>query len=230
MNNADYPAGYGRVHPVADYRPWDVDPLFSRIYNDIAEHTMVDQYRCYALYQLLQQAMSYGGDILEVGVWRGGTGALLARTARSCPPSAHPPPVVWLADTFSGVVKAGERDPYYKGGEHDNTSVEIVRTLLQGMRIDEYRVLEGVFPEQTATAVGECAFCFCHIDVDTYQSAKDVVRWVWPRLPQGGVVVFDDYGFYGCEGVTALVDEERDAADRIFIHNLNGQAVFVKII
>lgn len=185
---------------------------------------MVDRYRCYALYQLLPQVLGLQGDILEVGVWRGGTGALLARAAQAHTPH---PPRIWLADTFAGVVKAGGNDPYYKGGEHANTSEQVVRDLLQSMHIEKYHILPGVFPEQAEVPPSQ-RFCFCHIDVDVYQSAKDVLLWVWPRLSHGGIVVFDDYGFYGCEGVTKLVNEQNNTGDRIFVHNLNGQALFIK--
>ena len=57
-------------------------------------------------------------DVLEVGVWRGGTGCLLAAKAQSLNRNA----TVFLCDTFSGVVKAGEIDNFYKGGEHADTS------------------------------------------------------------------------------------------------------------
>jgi O-methyltransferase len=44
-----------------------------------------------------------------------------------------------------------------------------------------------------------------------------------------GIVVFDDYGFFGCEGVTAFVDRElRGQPRQIVLHNLNGHAVVVK--
>ena len=62
-----------------------------------------------------------------------------------------------------------------------------------------------------------------------YQSAQDVLSWVWPRLSIGGIVVFDDYGFRGCDGIARLVNEERQKNDRVFIHNLNGHAVLIKI-
>ena len=42
---------------------------------------------------------------------------------------------------------------------------------------------------------------YCHIDVDVYQSARDVLEWVWGRLCIGAIVVYDDYGFDGCHGV-----------------------------
>jgi O-methyltransferase len=51
---------------------------------------------------------------------------------------------------------------------------------------------------------------------------------VWPRLSPGGVVVFDDYGFSACPGVTKLVDEQRMRDDRLVLHNLNGHGILVK--
>ena len=57
------------------------------------------------------------------------------------------------------------------------------------------RILEGIFPEETAHLIETGEFGLCHIDVDVYQSARDAAEWVWPRLQVGGVIVFDDYGF-----------------------------------
>ena len=42
-------------------------------------------------------------------------------------------------------------------------------------------------------------------------------------------VVFDDYGFHSCTGVTKLVEEYRSHADRQIIHNLNGHAIMIKL-
>jgi O-methyltransferase len=47
-------------------------------------------------------------------------------------------------------------------------------------------------------------------------------------MPVGGVVVYDDYGFLRCDGITRHVDEQRGRPDRRVIHNLNGHAVVVK--
>ena len=51
---------------------------------------------------------------------------------------------------------------------------------------------------------------------------------MWPRLAPGGVVVFDDYGFPACPGVTRFVDEQRLLDDRLVVHNLNGHGIVVK--
>jgi len=57
-------------------------------------------------------------------------------------------------------------------------------------------------------AIADRSFRFCHIDVDAYQSGKDVLSWVWPSLAVGGIVVFDDFGFSSTRGIAALVHEE----------------------
>ena len=44
----------------------------------------------------------------------------------------------------------------------------------------------------------------------------------------GGVVVFDDYGFYECEGVAHFVNETATRSDLLYVHNLNGHALLVK--
>jgi hypothetical protein len=75
-----------------------------------------------------------------------------------------------------------------------------------------------------------CNFRYgCHIDVDVYESAKGVVEWLWHRLKVGGIIVFDDFGFNTCNGVTKFVNEQKLLDDRVVIHNLNGHAVMVKI-
>jgi O-methyltransferase len=211
-----YPPGYGVVEPVANYRPWDVDQEFEHLRRSVVDHTMVDTFRLWILFRLAQQLQA-PGDVLEVGSWRGGSGALLA--------SVVAPRAVFLADTFRGIVKAGARDTYYKGGEHANTSPDIVATLADTMGLTN---VVGVFPDQTADRISDRRFAFCHIDVDVYQSARDAFVWVWPRMVAGGIVVFDDYGFYGCEGVTSFVEELMAEHSAVVIPNLSGQAIIVK--
>ena len=95
-------------------------------------------------------------------------------------------------------------------------------------RLRNVELLAGVFPDETGGRIADRTFRLCHCDVDVYLSAADVLEWVWPRLSAGGVVVFDDYGFPACPGVTRLVDEQRRLPDRLVFHNLNGHGVIVK--
>jgi O-methyltransferase len=216
---------HSQVWPFATYSPWLTDTAFKRIYDEIKHHTLVDHYLCYDLWQLVTEAAKLDrGDLIEVGSWRGGTGCVIARRAEL----SNLTNTVYLCDTFKGVVKAGALDPFYAGGEHADTSPEIVNGLVRRLGLKNVEVLTGVFPEETGHRVAHREFRFCHIDVDVYQSAADVVEWVWPRLIAGGMIVYDDYGFKGCEGVTRFVNEQRLKPDRLILHNLNGHAIAIK--
>lgn len=211
---------HSKVRIGATYSPWLSDSEFLDTYAAIRDFTLVDMFRCYELWDLAKQTELVEGSIVEVGVWRGGTGCLLALAA--------PAKVVFLADTFAGVVKAGARDTRYVGGEHAEASEQTVRALLASAGVTNARVLTGVFPDDTACHVNG-SVSLLHIDVDVYQSGKDTVEWGLSRLPVGAMIVFDDYGFSGCEGITRLVSELRKSLhDFAFIHNLNGHAIFIR--
>ena len=205
------------------YAPWSTDADFQEIYLAVRPYTLVDIYRCYELWDLAAQAEEIEGDIIEVGVWRGGTGAVLATAAARW----SRPTTVWLCDTFSGVVKAGIMDSTYRGGEHADTSVDEVQSLLDRLRLTNCRILPGVFPDQTARAIPDCRICLLHVDVDVYESARAIVEWASPRMKPRALLVFDDYGFMNCTGVTRLVNELRKTGNWTSLYNLNGHAVLI---
>ena len=214
---------YSGIFTQSTYAPWNGDAEFQSVFSIVRSHTLVDEYRCYELWTLCKQLEALDpGDILEIGVWRGGTGCLLGvgnKNSRS---------KVFLCDTFSGVVNVGDQDSAYVGGEHADTSKAVVLELAKRMGLTNVEVLQGVFPEATGTHIADRQFRLCHIDVDVYESAARCFAWVWPRLVPGGIVVFDDYGFYSCGGVTRFVERMRGEADRLVLYNINGHAIVIK--
>jgi len=217
---------YERFQIKGIYAPWVAEKDFADFFPYVQTHSMVDRYRCYEIWDLVSQSAKLSrGSLLEVGVWRGGTGALIAKQAIRC----QIPDSVYLCDTFEGVVKASEKDGGYKGGEHSDTSEQIVKDLVLRHGLSNVRILKGVFPEATGDRIAQETFRFCHIDVDVYQSAKDIVDWIWPRLIVGGILVFDDFGFPTTMGIRDFVNDTKFGNDRICIFNLNGHSVWVKI-
>ena len=211
--------------PAATYAPWLADAEFQRVYDAVRRNTLVDVYRCHELWVLATRLARTSGDVLEVGTWRGGTGCLMAAACALTAPEKR----VFLCDTFAGVVKAGEKDTLYKGGEHSDASSDHVVALTDQLNLTNVEILRGIFPDDTAGEVADRRFALCHIDVDVYASARAVFEWVSPRLSRHGVVVFDDYGFRGCEGVTRLVNELAVTSDWFTSFNLNGHAVMLKL-
>lgn len=70
---------YEYIYPVATYAPWRGNTEFLAGFDAVRGHTLVDLYRCWELWTLVGETANIDGSFLEVGVWRGGTGALIAR-------------------------------------------------------------------------------------------------------------------------------------------------------
>jgi O-methyltransferase len=179
------------------YSPW-LAPWFRELYARVALHTTVSIDRCWTLWQGLSQASNVDGDVLEAGVFQGGTAKLLhtalgGRTDKS----------LLLFDSFGGMKEVSD-DDRHAPGDFADTSLERVRSLFgdapnvsfhPGWVPDSFRGLE------------DRRFCFAHVDLDLYQSIIDALTFIYPRMSRGGVIVFDDYGFASCPGARKAVDE-----------------------
>ena len=207
------------------YAPWHDDREFRAVYDDVLGSTLVDQYKCYELWEQVGQLTHVPGDILEVGVWRGGTGVLMARRVQqlgldarvlcATPSRASPRP----AATTRGTAAASTPTPRR----------EIVKDWRPGRR--RRGVLVGMFPDETGHRVADATLRLVHIDVDVYDSARDTLEWAWPRLSVGGVVIWDDYGSFQCEGVATLGRElfASDLEAGRLVHNINGHLLLFKL-
>jgi O-methyltransferase len=220
------PFPYECIPILVRYAPWQADPAFLAAYTSIEKATFVDIYRCYELWMLVEQAAKLPGHLIEVGVWRGGTGALIARKAALCGIRE----TVYLCDTFAGIVKSGANDPVFRNGDLANTSQHYVETLLlERLQLQNVCILPGVFPDESGQPLEDKQFRLCHMDVDVYHSAKDITEWIWERMVVGGMIIYDDYGFIGCAGITMLIEEQAHFADRLVLRNMSGQAIVIKL-
>lgn len=135
------------------------------------------------------------GDVIEVGVWQGGSAKLLC--------DAFPSRTVHLFDTFAGMPEPEAIDDHQAGDFSDTSETSVLNYLDPcGNAV----VYAGLFPA-TAEAVRDKQFCFAHIDVDLYSSTKAALAFIWPRLVRGGVIVLDDYKSFRCKGATKAADE-----------------------
>src|ERR1700729_3355842 len=73
---------HAMAYPISTYAPWQADPEFQSVYRAVRRNTLVDVWRLYELWTLLGELVEIPGAMLEVGVWRGGSGALIAARAR----------------------------------------------------------------------------------------------------------------------------------------------------
>ena len=208
----------------SDYAKHLRDAKFLAISEAASTYTLCDVLRLHELWSLVRQSTKLpAGDYVEVGVWRGGSGLVIAEAKKIFQTGGR----LVLADTFEGVVKASQADMSYVGREHADTSEAIVQELLARHGHHDVMLLKGIFPDETGERV-DGRLRFVHVDVDVYQSARDIVEWCFDRLVPGGLLVFDDYGFLSCSGVIKLCEEYEQDSRFMFIHNINGHCVLVK--
>ena len=82
---------YEVVMPSATYSPWNLDKAFIAAYSQIKDATLVDKYRCFELWRLVEQCAKLdGGALIEIGVWRGGTTARSRREIWDCATKSMP--------------------------------------------------------------------------------------------------------------------------------------------
>ena len=171
----------------------------------------------YLIYSTIRKTEKIKGNIAEVGVYRGGS-AKLMREATKKP--------LHLFDTFEGLPEPSAKDKpeqYQKGG--CTASLELVKEYLRNY--PDIYFYKGLFPE-TAESVKNKKFSFVHLDVDIYQSTLDCLKFFYPRMSRGGVIISHDYP--NSEGVTRAFNEFfEDKPEIILEPYTTDQCLVVKV-
>jgi len=106
-----------------------------------------------------------------------------------------------------------------------DTDLETVRSFLGYENIIFY---EGLFKDTFRKAENE-KFCFVHIDSDLYESVKQCCEFFYPRMIQGGIMIFDDYGFIRYIGARQAVDDFFAEKPEHGIYLPTGQYMILKV-
>jgi hypothetical protein len=188
---------------------WDfVSPFeFSVLFRQVQPYTMCSNARLRGLYRAVRYVAEkrVGGDLVECGSARGGSAALMVLTSRHLGERRK----IWLFDTFEGLPAPTSDDPDYEvaslfTGDCVGTLNE-VRTLFERLHVAaDARFVKGLFQE-TLHKSHIPAIAVLHIDGDWYESVKVCLDELYDKVAPGGVIQFDDYGYW--EGARRAVDE-----------------------
>ena len=160
------------------------------------------------------------GDIVECGVWKGGSMMLIAKRLLQLNDSNRK---LFLFDTFEGMSEPNEKDVSAidnstakelldKGNrlEGDNvwcySSLDEVKANLKKTNYPSDKVfyykgkVEDTLPEPS---LGEIALL--RLDTDFYESTKHELETLYDKVVKGGVLIIDDYGHWS--GSQKAVDE-----------------------
>lgn len=165
----------------------DKERAFGLIAKIKKETNMLISYlECHQIYLAVKKTKKIDGDIAEVGVYKGGSAKLICGTTQK---------PVYLFDTFEGLPEPSEFDKanQFRKGDYAASLEEVQNYLKNYPNAHFYK---GLFPA-TAENIKNKKFSFVHLDVDIYQSTLDCLKFFYPRLNRGGIIISHDYDTMG---------------------------------
>ena len=179
-----------------------------QIYDKIAPYTLLEFEKFEVIHNAIKETFSLDGSMAEVGVYKGGIsfGMLLTDPSRE----------LYYFDTFKGMPKAAEGVKEIHGeGDFGDISLEEfyenAGSVLPERITSRLIGAVGLFPATAYTPLVENeTFSFVHMDGDYYQTTRDAIDFFYPRLVEGGIMVFDDWEWENCPGVKVALEESAD--------------------
>lgn len=185
--------------------------------NEKLSRSLVPQYKMDAITHLCHNASNLVGDVIEIGVWKGGVGMHLS--------DILPTKTIYLIDTFTGIPYSSEQDNYHKANDFNDASYDDVTELFKPLA--NVKVMQGIFPDVFLDVFDKHTFSVVHLDVDVYKGYKDGLEFVYPRMVTGGIILLDDYDAWSCEGAKIAVDEFlQNKNEKLQVYN--NQYYFIK--
>jgi O-methyltransferase len=214
-----------RRQPLEERFP-DFEPSFLAHFEKCAPYTMTSPERMYCLYKAVEHvsAAAIPGDVVECGVWRGGSSMLAASILEELGDRTRHS---WLFDTFEGMSPPTSDDIAFSGEaaegrwEQDQAEdhnewcyapLEDVQQNLRSTGRDENLLhfvkgkVEDTIPQHSPDQIA-----LLRLDTDWYESTYHELIHLFPRIAPGGVLIIDDYGHWA--GARKAVDQYLDERD-----------------
>lgn len=186
----------------------------------VRPRTMTSPIKLFALIQSVRYAVAaqLPGDIVECGVWRGGSMQAVAWALEATGDTERD---LYLFDTFEGMPPPTSHDRRTRDGStaadlmqrHDTShpvwAVAGLDDVIEGMAETNYpeqrvHMVKGLVEDTIPTEAPE-QIAILRLDTDWYASTRHELEHLYPRLVPGGVLILDDYGHW--EGARKATEE-----------------------
>jgi len=212
--------GYKVIKKESNSSPND-DPEKDILFNKVSPFTMTSYQRVAAMSDAIKYLSKYKieGDIVECGVWRGGS---MMAAAISLINNGDTQRDLYLYDTFEGMSEPDENDishanllaiNYMNENERSEGDVIWAYSTLDEVKNNIYQIdypkekihfvkgkVEDTLPNKLHSKIA-----LLRLDTDWYESTKCELENLFPLLVNNGILIIDDYGFW--KGCKKAVDE-----------------------
>jgi len=174
---------------------------------------MISRERCYSLYKSTEfAANNLEGDFVECGVWKGGASMIIALTLLQ---EGKTDRKLYLYDTFEGMSEPTDKDThvYEKNltaqslwsknnkADHNEWCYASFCEVEKNMKSTKYPQENIVYikgkVEDTIPNTIPTSISILRLDTDLYESTKHELKYLYPKIQNGGIIIFDDYGTWG---------------------------------
>jgi O-methyltransferase len=221
--------------PFPDATKEDMDKIHA-----VSPYTMTSMSRRLGLLEAVRYLVrnQIQGDIVECGVWHGGSMMLAARELLALGSGDRH---LYLMDTFEGMPapEAVDRDwadhsandrMQNEVAARDHSHMWCVTTLDKvtanmastGYSAERLHFVKGLVQE-TLPAHAPERIALLRLDTDWYDSTKHELEHLYPRVVSGGIIIIDDYGYW--KGQRQAVDEFlATVPEPLFLHRIDEAA------
>jgi len=201
--------------------PTDFSENDIKIIKKVKPFTLTSNERIHSLIQATKYVIDneISGDIVECGVWRGGSMMAVIHTLLK---EKKLDKDLYLFDTYEGMSKPTDLDISFEGKKADNqfeknkknedsadwcfASLDEVKgnVIKTGYNLEKIHFIKGKV-EDTLPEYAPKQIALLRLDTDWYESTKHELIHLFPLLVPGGVLIIDDYGYWA--GAKKAVDE-----------------------
>ncbi|MFD5898338.1 MULTISPECIES: TylF/MycF/NovP-related O-methyltransferase [unclassified Streptomyces] len=235
------PAPKPKPKPKPAALPADYDDEAKEIIRAVKPFTMTSPERLNAFILATRHVVRHNipGDIVECGVWRGGSMQACAKTLLALGETDRG---LHLFDTFEGMppptaedlrrdgrsaedllAAQGKDRPIWAVASLDDVQAGFENVPYPGERVHYVQgLVEDTVPQQAPEQIS-----ILRLDTDWYASTKHELEFLYPRLVSGGVLLIDDYGYW--QGSRQAVDEFLEkTGERLLMLRMDEGRIAVK--
>ena len=201
----------------ATHAPWKKDKKFNIFFHKIKHLTLLDSARSYTLWQCSKNLRNINGQILDIGCLMGGAGFIMSKI--------NSKGNTYLFDSFSGFRK---NDGLHKKDVFVYDDISLIKKNIKKLKLKRINIFKAYFPKNINIKINRVKLC--HIDVNTYYDTKKIFNFLKKKIIKGGIVIFDDFGIWGVNGIKKFIYEieKKNSREFYFIKNYMGQCILIK--
>lgn len=134
----------------------------------------------------------------------------------------------FLLDSFEGLrdenllpIERRALDNYRRFGNYYNEVAERFRDF------SNMTIIPGFIPD-TLSEVKTNKVCFVSIDFNCVEPESRALEFIWDKVVEGGIIIFDDYGFPGHGSQKLAHDKFAQERDCLIYTSPTGQGILIK--